>query len=756
MRRTGRCGSSWPVAIVLLGILAYLPSLEGVFVFDDLPWILDNEDLQHLWPPWAAARGTSRPLLFFTLALNHAISGLQPWSYHVANLGIHLGTALLLFGVLRRSLCSERVAASLPHISGQTLAGSTALLWVVHPLTTQAVTYVIQRGESLASLLMVLSIYALVRSRCRGTSAPTSERVWWALVVVSWWAAMATKEIAVTLPVLLVLFDGLVLTGCFETTWRERRHLYLALWLPIGLGIISLLILRPQHLPGLVRGDAEAFGRIDYLISQPGVILQYLRMTIWPRGLQVDHGWPVASLTQALVPILMAFLAIGVTLVGLVRRRPWSFGGIWFLCILAPTSSLVPLRDLLVEHRMYLPLVAPLFGLSWLVANLRDSRVRWGILGLAVCILGLTTAARNRDYHSELALWAQATGETHNARRFYNLQLEFVVDEGGVLDGPLLSAVEAAADLRPAARALQSGDAAGALQLLAGSQYPVAEYPAAANLRGLALWMSGHTDQAVTQWNRPDALPAARANLAVASWLSGDLMQAERLLAGLSAEATNIPEVYYNLGTLWARLGRLSDARQPLQRALALRPTMAAAMNNLGAIEEGLGLTGTAIVWYDQALARDHETGRLNRGLLHVRQRYYKLALPLLDRLMEVRPDARTANARALARYFTGKLEGAAQDLQFARQRGVTAALDNNLGCVQMALGDLEGARRLFESALSQAPAHSAAHHNLGKLLVSMGQPERAIEHLRQAARARPDDAGTAANLAEAERLSRR
>ena len=769
MRFTQLRRSSWVVAILLSGALAYAPSFSGVFIFDDLPWIVDNAALQHLWPPWAAAGGTSRPLLFFTLAINHAVSGLEPWSYHLVNLGIHLSTALLLFGVIRRALGSERLALTRGTASPEWVAGSTALLWAVHPLATQAVTYVIQRGESLASLFMVLCIYALLRSTDSAVataSVETRERSrsgspyrWWALIVISWWLAMATKEIAVTLPVLLVLFDVLILTGSFSATWRQRRGLILSLWAPIAVGIAALLALRPQHLAGLVRGDAETLGRLDYLISQPGVILRYLQLVIWPRSLQVDHGWPVADPQQAVVPILIVGVGLVLTLIGFWRRRSWSIVGVWFAAILAPTSSVVPLRDLLVEHRMYLPMVAPLLVLVLVLGRSLDEGRRRAVLMLAVAVLLVTTAARNRDYQSELSLWGDATQQTQNARRYYNLQLEFIVEEAGVLDGLLLCAVETAADLRAAARALQAGDASAALSGLQGE--PSA---AAANLRGLAFWMMGDTEAAAAQWDRPDALPAARTNLAVAYWLAGQRAAAEALLEAVCEEATRVPEAHYNLGTLRATDGRLQAARQPLERALDLRPTMASAMNNLGAVEEGLGAVDEAVANYDRALASGHETARLNRGLLHVRQRQYRQALPLLNEMIgarsdarpEARPDARLANARALARYFTGELEGATQDLQSAREGESTAALDNNLGCVQMALGHLATAQELFERALDQDPQLTAAHHNLGKLLVILDQPALALPHLRRAAAARPEDAVLAANLREAERLMRR
>jgi tetratricopeptide (TPR) repeat protein len=750
MRITELRWSSWSLWILALGSLAYLPSFDGIFVFDDLPWIVDNDDLEHLWPPWAAARGTARPLLFFTLAINFAISGLAPWSYHVVNVAIHLSTALLLYGSLRRTLQIEGIAKYLRRVHPRDLAGGTALLWVVHPLTSQAVTYVIQRGESLASLLYVLCFYALLRSVSIAEDGLRRQGAWWALIVLSWWAAMATKQIAVTLPVVLLLFDMLILTGIWRETWRKRRVLYLALGAPVVAVLSGLLLTNPARLVAQVRGDAEDFGRIDYLISQPGVILHYLQLVIWPRPLMMDHGWPVSDGPQWAL-LLFIFLILAGVVYGLVRRRRLMFVGVWFAGILAPTSSLVPLRDLLVEHRMYLPLVAPLFLLGWLGSTLPSTARRW-VLALAVLALAATTFARNQDYHSELALFAGATEQTQNAKRFYNLQLEFVIDEGGVLDGPLLSLVETDDQLLPAARALQQGDATAALRLLADH-----ETASAANLRGLALWVSGRHDEAAIEWAAATDIPAARVNLAVASWLAGNLQDAEQLLVEQIRSAQ--PQAHYNLGALLAAQGHLKQARVALERALQLRPTLPEAINNLGAVAEGLGDPPTAITYYDEALAAGHSTAKLNRGLLHVRQRHYREALSLLDQVIAqtggIHP--RAAGARALARYFIGDLPGAVEDLHQAAQGGVaSAALNNNSGCVQMALGNLDLAYELFETALAKDRTQTAAHHNLGKLLVILGRPAEAVAHLRQASARRPHDVVLTANLREAQRLADR
>src|SRR5438034_8274145 len=135
----------YPLLILAATLLAYANSFSGPFIFDDLKWITENPHVRQLWPLWDAVQppygiaGTGRPLVCLTLALNYAMSGLEPWSYHVVNLAIHASAALVLFAIVRRTLQGPRLRNRLgAHANG--LAGAVAVLWAVHPLQTESVT----------------------------------------------------------------------------------------------------------------------------------------------------------------------------------------------------------------------------------------------------------------------------------------------------------------------------------------------------------------------------------------------------------------------------------------------------------------------------------------------------------------------------------------------------------------------------------------------------------------------------------------
>src|SRR5439155_11939785 len=158
----------YPLLILTAIVVTYANSFSGPFIFDDLKWITENAHVLQPWPLWDALQppygiaGTGRPLVCLTLALNYAVSGLEPWSYHAVNLAIHASAALVLFGIVRRTLQGPRLRERFATRASD-LAVAIAILWAVHPLQTESVTYVIQRMESLMGLFLLLTLYCVIR-----------------------------------------------------------------------------------------------------------------------------------------------------------------------------------------------------------------------------------------------------------------------------------------------------------------------------------------------------------------------------------------------------------------------------------------------------------------------------------------------------------------------------------------------------------------------------------------------------------------
>ena len=302
------------LAIVAAIALAYANSLSAPFVYDDKPSIVYNGSIRHLWPlhdvltpPGAGATVSGRPVLNVSFALNYALGGLEVRGYHLANMAIHALAALTLFGLVRRTLQRPSVPASLRQAAFPS-ALAIAVLWAVHPLQTEAVTYVAQRAESLMSLFYLVTLYAFVR-------AVESERprTWRALGWTACLLGMGTKENMVSAPLIVFCFDRAFVAGTFASAWRQRRGFYLALaatWLPLAWLVLST---------GGNRGGSAGFGVgvswFDYALTQVPALARYLALAVWPCPLVFDYGaFFVRDVTEIVLPALIVGLTIGATL----------------------------------------------------------------------------------------------------------------------------------------------------------------------------------------------------------------------------------------------------------------------------------------------------------------------------------------------------------------------------------------------------------------------------------------------------------
>ena len=393
--------------IVAAIVLIYANVINAPFIFDDGPGIEENKSIRQLWPPGPvlhppAETGSGvagRPIVNLSLALNYAISGLQPWSYHATNILIHALAALALFGLGCRTLegpvLRERFAGrSVP------VACGLALLWAVHPLQTESVTCIIQRTESLVGLFYLFTLYAFARAV--GAVSRPEQIVWSVLSLGACTLGMATKEVMVTAPLIVLLYDRTFVSGGWREAWRRHRWLHYAL-----IATWALLFYLQQGTP--LRGGTaslEAITPWHYLLTQCGAVVLYLRLALWPHPLVLDYGTtvvtdPVAVLPQAL---LLAVLA-GATLYALWRKPVLGFLGAWFFVILAPSSSVIPLvTQTIAEHRVYLPLAA-LCALGVGLLALRSARLVLPLCLGAGLVLAVLSFNRNRLYQSPDAMW---------------------------------------------------------------------------------------------------------------------------------------------------------------------------------------------------------------------------------------------------------------------------------------------------------------------------------------------------------------
>jgi Flp pilus assembly protein TadD len=615
--------------LAVAGVLAYHNSFTGPFVFDDEPSILANPTIRSLgtawWPPTEGGLTVSgRPVLNFTLAINHAISGPAPWSYHGLNLLIHLAGGLVLFGLVRRTLLESRLAPRFGSAARE-IAGVAAGLWLLHPLQTNAVTYVIQRAESLCGLFCLLTLYCFLR----GTGSRHRQR-WHGLAVLACVLGMGTKEVMATAPLMVLLYDRAFISGNMAAAWRQHRGVHLALaatWLVL-LGLVLATDGR-----GGTAGFGTAITPLAYFLTQLKAVTHYLQLAVWPSPLVFDHGKTVAAgWTEIIAPALLLIPLFFLSLWGLWRNHPAGFSGIFFFAVLSPSSSFVPVAtQTMAEHRMYLPLAA-LTTLAAAGAWQLAGRRGLATLGATAVLLGGLTIHRNRDFASAISLYEDTLAKVPGNARARALLADYYARSGRLDDAR--RELEHSLATEPGVPEvlnnlgnvwLRLGDATRAVGAFQQALALSPRDPEIINNLGNALLHAGREDEGVahleTALRLAPATAATHFNLASALTRAGRQPEAEALLQTFIARHPDDADAHHLLGQTLLALGRRVEAIQQLEAAVRLQSNQPDFRNQLGIALGRAGRLPEALRQFEAALKLDpaHPTAAQNAALARQR-----------------------------------------------------------------------------------------------------------------------------------------
>lgn len=556
------CLQAMLIVLVVGGV--YGPSLRAPFIFDDNHAIEDNSHIRRLWPlqksmaapPQSPISG--RPAVAFTLAINYAMGGLNPFGYHLFNTIIHALCGCLLLGVTRRAFESSGF-----HHLQTWMAFTLTLIWTVHPLQTETVIYTTQRTELIMALFYLLTVYCCQR----GWTSPY-QLGWFSAAVGACALGMASKEVMVSAPLAVLLYDRAFVSGTFRAACRSHWPLYVGLaatWV-----ILALLMMN------FPRSRSVGFGHEttawQYLLTQAGVIVWYLRLCVWPAPLSIHHQWPIVdNLAQVWLAALVVLTLLGVTCVAIWRRPQLGFLGASFFLILAPTSSFVPIiTEVVAERRMYLPLAAVIvtigFATNWTFGTIGRRGPLAGALAAVIVagVLARTSIHRLNDYGSKESIWQSV--------------FEVYEDNPWALTG--LGLVEAKHDQLDDAMAYYHG----ALEL-------------------------------------DPSFVRARVNLAIALLRLDRIEEAEATLRDARELDPQFVPIYTNLGIALVRQDKLDEAVEVLRHALLLDPGAVKVHNNLGAALQRLRQLGEAASCFERALALDPDFVPARENLLALHNR---------------------------------------------------------------------------------------------------------------------------------------
>jgi cytochrome c-type biogenesis protein CcmH/NrfG len=585
------------IFILVIGALIYSNSFGVPFVFDDQESIVSNPVIRNLENFYANYSGyEEHPHRFIgdlTFALNYRFGGLQVFGYHLFNLVIHLGNGLLLYALVRLIFRSPYLRASRLAPRAGEAALIASLLFVVHPVQTQAVTYIVQRLASLTTFfyLLALLLYAQARllttpgAHAIGQPQP-AEASWWkpALLLagsfVSAVLAMKTKEIAFTLPFAAMLLEA----SFFRGPWPKRLSYLLPLLLTaliVPLSVVSaggsagdLL----SDVGGQLRANNE-MPRMHYLFSQFRVIVTYLRLLVLPVNQNLDYDYPVYS-TFFTPPIFLSFLLL-VSLLGLAvylyftsRPKPHAlgpasdpamrligFGIIWFFLTLSVESSLIPIEDIIFEHRLYLPAIGAFIAAAaalLLAAEIRFQKAVWLAVALIILCFGVGTYRRNGVWQSSVSLWRDVVQKSPGKVRPYN-NLGAALNDAG-------QPQEAIPVLTQAVRV--KPDHADAWYNLGRSYLFTNQSGEAVKSLQEAIRLNPDYDDAFV-------------NLAAALNRERRFADAAQILEGKLGRLGGRAEARFNLGVAYFFLGKREGARRELQAVVLLDPRIAAPLADL-------------------------------------------------------------------------------------------------------------------------------------------------------------------------------
>jgi hypothetical protein len=454
------------VAVLTIGaavaVLAYLPTLGAGFVFDDKFNIVDQAGVHWTAISWDRIRGlftdTLLPRRFaanLSFALNHLVGGLDPTGYHLVNVLIHLGVGLALAMLVLEYLRQSRDSTADGRLA-PTAAAVAAVVFLLHPLNTQAVAYVVQRMASLAALFTILAFWAYMVGRRRAT-----RRVrWFMLAGALWLVGVSTKENAAMLPIVLLTYEVCFSRGEWMMAWRQARpDRRIRILLAGGAALVATAAIlavfsKGYTFPLTLTWDHRDFNGIERMLTQARVQFLYLGLLLWPTPgrLNLDHHVAVSrSLVDPVTTLLaiLAWMGIAACAVLIARRRP----AIGFPVIAYMEFHLIeagPVNlELMFEHRMYLPLtmLAVLLGVGLTRVPVPRFRIAVGAVLLASLPLAAWTFRRVGAWVDPVEFaYDVARKSPHKYRPQYNLGTELAIRQRSA---EAIKALERAVELDP-------------------------------------------------------------------------------------------------------------------------------------------------------------------------------------------------------------------------------------------------------------------------------------------------------------------
>ncbi len=580
------------VAIIqgALVFILYGETLHSPFLFDDLNNITENTSIRvtELTPSalFEAASGSrgikSRGIAYLSFAVNYYFHGTDVAGYHLVNITIHLLAGIFLYLVLKKTLDLSLAAHHKP--DSRLIAFFASLLWLVHPLHTNTVTFIVQRMNSLAALFCIIAIFLYVQGR---TAPATARRyLFFFAALAAWFLALASKPIAAPLPLIILLYEWYFFQG-LSRVWIKKILPCLA-GLPVLLYLVAFWALGSEPFQAYITGyDGWHFTFWQRLLTEPRVLFRYLSLLLFPLPARLIFDYTFDLSLSPLVPLTTLPAILGLAALFLLaafyaKKEPLlSFALAWFFVCLA-LETIWP-TALIFEYKTYMP--SMLFFLFFPVLALRLIRIKpLAIAGLCLITLlfSLWTWERNKVWHSEISLWSDVIKKQPLSVRAHGNLGRALAAQGKTKDG--LDTLHRALTLIEHNKNRFGDDSARGIGMqarihdnLAVIYRKAGNFPQAEKHAGKALLLDP------TIFN-------AQITLAILLSQKGEHEKAVSLFEKIAARNSNTADLHNNWGVSYFALGEREKAVDRFLRAIEIDPLHGEAHYNLGVAYAAMGM----------------------------------------------------------------------------------------------------------------------------------------------------------------------
>ena len=648
-----RLTSPWFVLAIVLVTAAIIYSniYHSPFVFDDTCQIVEKTSIRHL-ENYLSFEQLLKPraIVDFTFALNYKFGKLNVFGYHLVNVLIHIINGFIVY------FLSLTIFSRLPVFSDQPFNSSSshlltfspsqqisfislfsALIFIAHPIQTQAVTYTVQRYTSMAAMFYMTSVFFYLKARFvaqrtklkaeskndegrRPVLLPLSFELsaLYSLSILCGMLAFLSKQNTASLPGIILLVEYLFVDRTWQV-WRRKIP-----WFAVAFTFWFFFVLYVSgffggsHEGGGVLEDVsklmqetDTVGRWSYLCTQFNVLVIYIRLLFLPIGQNFDYMYPFkSSFFDGYTPLAFLFLmgVIGIGIWSIKKRPVIAFAIFWFFITLSVESSIIPIRDALFEHRLYLAMFSFAIVVACLVFYFLSNKRSWAIAvsGMLVLSLGTATYLRNNIWHDRIIFWSDVVSKNPMNHRAQNNLGEAFEEKGRIEDA--IHQYFKALKIKP-------------------------DYAYAHNRIGLVRTHQGNIKDAIYHYSEALRIDPEFAdihnNLGIAFRQQGRLGDAIRHYFKALKIKPDYAEVHNNLGIALAQQGKLKEAAGYYTQALQINPDMADAHHNLGSTLYGQGRLKQAIAHFLDALQIKPDFAEAHNSLgaaLYAKRKYSEAA----------------------------------------------------------------------------------------------------------------------------------